>query len=193
MKKSQIRSLAKSLARSANGCLFRLGDVLGMIHRNEFYRDWGWHSWTDYVEDEVGISISTAYELMHVARWAAQYQLTVSQRKKLSALGRTKVAALTKLARKDNLDQWFSYAASASCGRLKALSKGRMYFLSPKTVSVWMHRENLSSYEEALTLARSDYGDMAQGELLGAVCDYYVAAIKQRKKRAKRKSAGKRK
>lgn len=185
--KDQLRQLARSLGVEANDALFRLADVLLLIHRNNFHYSWGWKSWTEYVENEVGVHVGASYELLLIARWANRYNLTNKQRKQLSTLGRCKVAVLTKLARKDNVEEWLEYAEVHTIRKLRAMAKGIPDSRAPKTVAVWLHAEHRRDYQEALKLAQNKLGaDVIQSELIGEICAFY---IKHKRVQKRRKSA----
>lgn len=174
MNRAQVRTLARKLGIEANSALFRLADILFIVHQNGFYHEWGWKAWYDYVESEVGISTAASYELMQIARWANRYGFTRAQRKKLAPLGRCKVAALTKLARKDNVDEWLEYAAENTVRKLKRMAKGVHDANAPQTVAVWLHAEHRRDYRNAMNMARDKLGDVIQGELLGDICAFYI-------------------
>ncbi len=180
MNKAQVRSLARKLGTEANDALFRLADILSMVHLNGYYHDWGWRAWYDYVESEVGISTAASYELMQIARWANRYALTKAQRNKLAPLGRCKVAALTKLARKDNVDEWLEYATTNTVRKLKRMAKGIHDDNAPQNIAVWMHAHHRREYRDAMNVARDKLGDVIQGELLGDICSFYLKHKKLR-------------
>jgi hypothetical protein len=180
MNKAQVRALARKLGTEANDALFRLADILLIVHNNGFYHGWGWRAWGDYVESEVGISTAASYELMQIARWANRYGLTKAQRNRLAPLGRCKVAALTKLARKDNVDDWFDYATENTVRKLKAMAKGIHDANAPQTVAVWLHAQHRRDYQDAMNIARDKLGDVIQGELLGDICAFYIRNKKLR-------------
>jgi len=185
MTKAQVRALARKLGREVNDALFRLADILWVVHRNSFHQNWGWKTWKDYVESEVGVPVGASYELLVIARWTSRYGITKSQRERLATLGRCKVAALTKLARKDNVGEWLEYALDEPVSKLRAMAKGVHDANAPKTVAVWLHAEHRREYREAMTLAKQKLGyDVIQGELLHEICAFYVQH-KRRKKTAK--------
>jgi len=183
MNKAQVRALARKLGMEVNDALFRLADILSIVHRNGFYHDWGWTNWSDYVENEVGISTAASYELLLIARWANRYGLTRAQRNRLSVLGRCKVAALTKLARKDNVDEWFDFAAENTVRKLKSMARGIYDKNAPQTVAIWLHAETRRDYHEAMTLARDKLGDVIQSDLMGDICAFYIAKNRIKKSR----------
>lgn len=183
MTKAQVRALVRKLGVEANDALFRLADVLLIVHRNGFHYEWGWKSWTDYVESEVGIPVGASYELLTIARWANRYGITRAQRQRLAVLGRCKVAALTKLARKDNVDEWLGYAYENTVAKLKRLAKGVHDKNAPKTVAVWLHAEHRRDFREAMKLAQHKLGDdVIQSELMGEICAFYIRNKKLRER-----------
>jgi hypothetical protein len=171
------RKLARDLGRAANAELFRLGDVLHIIHANRLYYDWGHTNWGIYVEGEVGIPEGTAYRLMKIARWMGREGFSKADRGRIAALGQCKAEVLVRLVDKDNLETWLEWARVHSVAelRVQAREHGKPVF---GTKAFWINRTHRRFIERAVREAMRT-GAKTQGEALSMICEGYVVTAKR--------------
>jgi len=181
--KADLRRLARNLAGNAHGELMRLGEVLRAIRGGQFHYEWGWDTWADYVENEVGLTAGITYELMAIARWSSDQRLLKAQREALARLGRCKAAILARMGpRRESADYWLRWARGHTVSELRARAYGESMETAPKTVAFWMDGRQRRVLIRAMNRAKREVGEEYHGELLATICQGYLAKIKAARK-----------
>jgi len=182
----ELRKIAKDLSRESNDCQFRLGDTLLVINSTRCYREWGFPTWKDYIEVELHLNSSASYELLNISRWAQLEGLTLTQRRNLSEIGRTKAYCVAALATKESLAKWIQIAKGKTCEEMRNLLYDSSPTEAPKTVSFWLYGSERRSITDALKIVQKGLGDdLRAGELLAEVCAAYVASHREKTRKAK--------
>ena len=183
-----LRRLARKLGKSINAEMMRLGEVLAAIHGGQFFHDWGYKTWADYVESEVGIGVATSYDLLSITRWVRARRLTKAQRTRFMGLGRCKMAALSRMAEGADIEAWLGAAERETVSRLRGLVNGEFWHETRRAARCWMTEAERRSVERALRIARDKQGDdLIRGELLSHIREVYYQ--QERKGTRKRKRA----
>jgi len=177
--KADLRRLVRSLAGNAHGELMRLGEVLLAIRGGQFHYEWGWDTWADYAENEVGLTAGVTYELMAIARWASDQRLLKAQRETLARLGRCKAVLLARMGpHREGADHWLRWAREHTVAELRARVYGEPVEAAPKTVAFWMDGRQRRVLTRAMNKAKREVGEEFHGELLATICQGYLAKIK---------------
>jgi len=192
----KLRKIAKSLANSSHEAQFVLGDTLSVIHSTRCFREWGFHTWKDYVEIELHVNSSASYELLKISRWTQLEGLTLKQRRSLAEVGRTKAYCIAHLATKESLQTWIDVAKNETCERMRMRLFDDSPTEAPKTVSYWLYGAERKTVQEAQKLMLRKVGNNPRaGELLYWICNSYIALEHQQSKdkQARKKLAAKKK
>lgn len=187
MQSSELRRIARDLGKSINNEMFRLGETLSAISGAQFYYEWGFTTWADYVEGEVGIGVGTSYDLISITRWIHAEKLSKGQRERLLSLGRCKAALLSRLHRGVSVDAWPNVAAEHTVHQLRGLVFGEIGAELKRAAGFWMTERQRRAVERAIKVARQRHGDeLVRGDLLAHICEEYY---RQEKRHAKGKAA----
>lgn len=180
--KSDLRRIARTLSGKAHDQMMRLGEVLLAISGGQFYYDWGWNTWAEYAENEVGLYAGGTYELMAIARWCNNHRLTKKQRGQVARLGRCKGALIARLGpSKQSADWWIGWARDHTVAELRAQVWGEPVDAAPKTMAFWMSGRQRKVLKRAMKAAAREIGDDFNGELLATICQGYLAKAKAAK------------
>jgi len=181
--KTQMRQLARKLGKEASTKMIGLGEVLQVIRNNRWHVEWGFCTWTDYIEDEVGTSVGSAYEWMSIAAWANDKKLDKKLREQLIALGRCKAYQLSRMAGNLPAKRWIEKAEDMTVQQLRSINMAETPQHAPKTIGLWMHGEDRREMEHAIKLARRETDGTWNGELLGYICREFNAQRAKKRKR----------
>jgi hypothetical protein len=183
--KTQMRQLARKLGKETSTKMMGLGEVLQVIRNNRWYMEWGFATWTDYIEDEVGIGVGSAYEWMSIAKWASDKGLDKKLRDKLIELGRCKAYQLSRMyvSGAATAKTWIEKAETMTVQQLRSINMAETPQHAPKTIGLWMHGEDRREMEHAIKLARRETDGTWNGELLGYICREFNAQRAKKRKR----------
>jgi hypothetical protein len=177
--KQDLRRIARTLSGKAHDELMRLGEVLLAISAGRFYYNWGWNTWAEYTENEVGLYPGATYELMAIARWCGYHRFTKKQRSQVARLGRCKAALIARMSPgKQSADWWVAWAKDHTVAELRAQVYGESAKTAPKTVAFWMYGRQRKVLARAMKRAKREIGDDYHGELLYTICQGYLAKAK---------------
>lgn len=147
----ELRDRAKSLYRNIESTYWELGGILYAVFdgvpggyrdlkkgdgsreiRRELFRKWGYTSFEEYCELEIGIRRRTASSLRY-AYWYFEVELKLPSelKEQLKQLGRSKIYVLAGFVTDENIMSWMDKATAMSVDQLKkavmaskALAKG---------------------------------------------------------------------
>jgi len=180
---SDIRRLARKLARDSHDALLRLANVLNVIHCDQYYYEWGYDSWQDYVENEIGTYVGASYELMRISRWIQRERPTAEQKRRIISLGRCKASVLARGIRNQDLNEWLDLARKITLPELRDKVNGKRN--GHLTIGVWATKTQNKVIRRAIAVAGEQGGGEIMGERLAAVCGDYLERYDPMKKKKK--------
>jgi hypothetical protein len=95
---------------------FHFGGVLLIIKQSEWYQDYGFSSFSEFVNDDFGISKSTAYDYMGIYHNLVKSGVSWEE---IKHLGWTKIRLIAKYMSQGNLDEWIEIADSKNAMELR--------------------------------------------------------------------------
>lgn len=136
---NELRSEAKSLYASIETTYWELGRVLYEVFdgvpggyrellkgdgareaRREIFRKWGYSSFEEYCEREIGIQRRSASSLRHAYWWfEIKLQLPTELKDQLKKLGRSRIYVLSGFVDNDNIMSWLEKASTMTVEELR--------------------------------------------------------------------------
>lgn len=119
---TEVRRRIKRLKREVDTAYVQLGRDLYMVYHRRLYIQWGHDTWTDYVEQEVGVSQSRGDRLRRI--WSAFVKKLCLKQADLNGVGYTNAFVLLPLVNRgiitaENIDSWLADARTMSYRELE--------------------------------------------------------------------------
>jgi len=183
MSKQNLRTMARTLAARAHDNMLRLGNVLVAINANGEHYGWGYTTWKDYVEKEIGLHAGATYELMQISRWLQHERFTKERREAIVRLGRCKASALARMeCDASKIDYWLKEAPKLTVAEMRE-AVFSVPENAPKAVGFWLHASQRKVVRRALKAAGDKHGFEYMGDQLEAICDDYLKRNAQKRRR----------
>jgi hypothetical protein len=99
---------------------FAVGGLLTKAFHEDWYKNYGFSSFDEYVQSELGISKSTAYYHRALYEHVVDAELSWT---KLQHIGWTKIRSVLKYINKDNVDEWIVVAETMTAAELADYGK----------------------------------------------------------------------
>ncbi len=114
---TEVRRRIRRLKREVDTAYIQLGRDLYLVYHRRLFVQWGHDTWTDYVEQEVGISQSRGDRLRRI--WSAFVKKLALKQQSLNGVGYTNAFVLLPLVNKgiitsENVDDWLQAARTLS-------------------------------------------------------------------------------
>lgn len=136
---NELRARAKQLAKQIDSTYWDLGQCLYEVYdgvpggyrelmkgdgsrqvREGLFKKWGYKSFADYADSEVGIRKRSAENLRYAFYWfEIQLHLPKEVKEKIKSLGRSKVYQLAGFVQEDNIIMWVDKASEMNFEELK--------------------------------------------------------------------------
>jgi hypothetical protein len=164
----QLRDKAKTLYKNIETTYWELGGVLYAVFdglpggyrdlmkgdgsrevRRELFRKWGYSSFEEYCENEIGIMRRTASNLRYIY-WYFEIQLKIPAelKEQVKRLGRSKMYTLAGFVTDDNLISWLEKAANMTNDQLKkAVAGAKALNKAPDVNGAFEHAQNILNNE----------------------------------------------
>jgi hypothetical protein len=179
------RALARKLARQIDEQMLRLGNVLLAIHANQYWVEWGYDDWSDYVRTEIGMPPGSSYRLLAITRWIHATRANKATRQALIDIGRTKAYYITLAAGDPQV--WIDKARKMTAEQLKSAIYSATGRWESKFIGFHVRRSALARLNRAIDIAKSEYTEphaVTRGEALTDIVDAYLDAQKKTTLRA---------
>lgn len=121
VKHEEVRRQALALRDKSESSSWELGMVLEEIYKGDLYRDWGFDSWTEYVEQELDVHIRKAQFLVRLQAWFGT--MTPAIQKWIKELGWTKARTLMHVVDKTNAAEWRKRVEGKSVVQIEKMIK----------------------------------------------------------------------
>lgn len=113
----KVRNSIQTLKQTIDASYLALGGLLYRVKHGRYFNTWGYDSFSDYTEEELGFRDRKARYLINI--WKKfRVELNVS-REDLQGVEWTKAAALKKVANKENVDDLIDEAKDKSVREVK--------------------------------------------------------------------------
>lgn len=162
---------------------FEFGAVLQRAFELSAHKTWGFNTWQEYVEGELGMSERRVRYLLSIHRWFSKVLKDhphVKQR--IEHLGWSKVKLLVGIVDETNVDEWVERAESMSLVALEEFVKGLKDGKAPKegaehlaAVTFRLYPDQATNVEEAMELAGEIAESDKRGHLLDLICTTFKA------------------
>ncbi len=200
---AKLRSAVIRSRETIDEARWNLAEALYKIHDMSAWANWGYGSWKDYVEREVGSTVRTAQYLTSMFHYFTIQLLddvkdcdqddpkfvdAIKRRddiiRELKPLGWTKAKSLVGVIRRDNADEWIEKAKDSSSSDLESKAKialnkdkgGGGEDIEPmKKVTLSLSESQYEIYENALELAGTKLESSKRGHLLSMICQDFLA------------------
>ncbi len=159
------------------GCLQYAFDVAA-------FKDWGYATWKDYVEEEMEISVRKSEYLMKIWKWFSEVVKDARIRSQIEEIGWTKASLLVGVVDEDNANEWIKAAKNHNREELKQIVKNakarakgepdtdKIEVFSNMTFRVT--EEQKANIQSALELASQIADSEKPSHLLDLVCMSFV-------------------
>lgn len=180
---AEIRDRLKELKTRFTQTYFEFGAVLQRAYELGAHRGWGFATWKEYVESELGMSERRVQYLLSIHRWFSKVLKDHPHvRQRVEHLGWSKVRLLVGVVDETNVDEWVARAEKMTLAALeefiKELKKGK----DPKegaekltTLSLRLYPEQMANVEDALELAKEIAESDKRGHLIDLICTTFKA------------------
>ncbi|MEP5765880.1 MAG: hypothetical protein ABJ308_14890 [Halieaceae bacterium] len=111
---------AKELSNYGGFSVFLLGGILKTINENNWFKDYGYQSFKVMVEEDAGLSRSTAYDYIKIYSCLTESGVLWND---IKHIGWTKIRWFAKHLTKANADEWINVAADKNVEELKKYIK----------------------------------------------------------------------
>ncbi len=202
-----IRDRIDFVRRSIDDSYFELAGLLYRAFDLGAHKSWGFSTWKEYVEKDVGMSLRKVQFLISIWDWFYVQINDRSIKEKLKGIGWTKVKEMVGVVTPENADEWIDKANSMNavdfaeqCRMFKkgvidgddeggegggGSSKGE----STKRMTFTFMGDQAATVEDALDMAKDVTGSDKKGNLIALICtDYLASNIFQNKKSSDMKS-----
>lgn len=179
----QLRERLYVSKKAIDSEFFVLAGLLTRAFDLGAHKDWGYQTWKEYVEVELGMSVRKAQYLMQLWQWFALKIKDPSVRQKVKEIGWTKAKELVGICNEDNVDEWVEIAAQSSVKDLAekvkdAFSDSKRDILDKeeprRSFSVVLVGEQWENVQRAMTIAEEVTGSNKKGHLLDLIATDFV-------------------
>ncbi len=122
--KAEVRSDIVELVSSITKNYFQLAALLHDVRQNSYYIAWGFRTWREYAETEVGIGARKADYLVQIYDWFGSMGANAQQW--VEGLGWTKAKELVGVVDEQNIDEWRSRIDGLSFSQMKSELEGHV-------------------------------------------------------------------
>jgi len=178
MAPDEIRKRILMLKMVVDVSYFEMGGYLYWVQKKGYWKAWGYNSWTDYVEREVGFSLRKVEYLQKIWYWIDSMEVPIEKKKELVALGWDKTKEVAGIVDSKNIDEIIKMGDKSSL-EFKAEVK-RKFKQQPNVgtqqrfhVYLWedQHATVLDAIEKAKELGNTD----RIGHALSLICLSWLA------------------
>lgn len=176
---------------------WQLAKALYQVHDRAIWENWGYLSWDEYVDSEVGMVVRTTQYLMamyHCFYIDLGRGMTPEEKERImervSAIGWTKARALVGVVNADNLDEWLEMARNMSSTELESATKKALLEQEGKDSSGVEKMKNLAMrlsedqfeiWEQAFELGKGIADSEKKGHVFSMICQDFVATTMAQK------------
>jgi hypothetical protein len=188
---ADLRKEILHLKDSIDKARWRMAEMFFQVHDESIFYRWGYTSWEQYVDSEIGMTVRTAQYLTAMYSWFVVEigsQMSDEAREAMIGgvreLGWTKARCLVGVAGVDDVSDWIKKAKDMSCDDLTVATKkvlterqggdpGEVETM--KSFSCRVAEEQLTIIVQALETAGIVLESDKRGHALSMICQDYVA------------------
>ena len=193
-----IRKRIDFVRRSIDDSYFELAGLLYRAFDLGAHKSWGFATWKEYAEQDIGMSLRKVQFLISIWDW---FYVQINDREikeKLKGIGWSKVKEMVGVVTPENADEWIEKANrmnvidfAEECRRFKKGEDGEtgdgggtdVDKEESKRLSFKLMGDQIVTVEDALDMAKDITGSDKKGNLITLICtDYLAGNIFQGKK-----------
>lgn len=187
LSREEAIALVGNLSENVEFMYFRLGGVLSVIQRNNWFHDDGYEAFRDFVEAKFGIHYRKAMYLVAIYNGLVESGVAWE---KVKGLGWSKLKELASILTTDNVDKWVAIASNCTVLQLieyiknenKAASATDGTSVAPKpdlvTLSFKLHEDQRETVKMALEQAKKEAGTDFDAVALEAIAIAFISGGK---------------
>lgn len=119
--KKEVRDEIKKLTSVVDRESFRIAEILDEVATQKLFKNWGFKSFKDYVEEEIYFEHRKAMYLVQINQWLSIFP--EEDREKVRSIGWSKAKELIQVVTPDNFYQWMKMIEGKSLREIIELTK----------------------------------------------------------------------
>lgn len=172
------RKMLSEMTEDVDYTEFKIGGILSVVQTEGWYSDYGFESFSEYVEEEFGMKYRKAAYLISIYNGLVEANVPWE---KVAHLGWSKLKELAGLLNEDNVDEWVKKAEELSVKALiayiKSLNSDYDEESSPTTnMTFKVHEDQKETIEAALAKGKKAASTDANTVALEMICLEYLGA-----------------
>lgn len=191
--KPEVRGRVVELVSSITKNYFQLAALLHDVRQNSYYIAWGFRTWREYAETEVGIGARKADYLVQIYDWFGSMGADAQQW--VEGLGWTKAKELVGVVDEQNIDEWRSRIDGLSFSQMKSELEGHVDVgglgedggdggsssgsgdgEKTSKLSFALYPAQKANVEQAIAAAKKAVKSDKDGHALDLICSDYLAS-----------------
>jgi len=180
---NEIREHLQELKGRFTRTYFEFGEVLQRAYELGAHKTWGFPTWKEYVEEELGMSERRCQYLLSIHKWFNKVLKDHPHvRQRVEHLGWSKVRLLVGVVDETNVDEWVARAEKMTLAALQEFIKELKAGKTPSdetekltTLSIKLYPEQVANVEDALELAKEIAESDKRGHLIDLICTTFKA------------------
>lgn len=176
----ELRQKIKDLKHTIDRGYFELAGLLMRAYSTGVFRNWGFATWKEYIEEDLEMSLRKAQYLMSIWQWFEKTVDDPAVKEKVEHLGWGKLKSLAGIVDESNVDDWVDRAEhmtslelAESARRAKAGDPNQDVQIT--TISFGLYREQHENVERALAMAQDMANSDKRGHLLDLICTSFIS------------------
>lgn len=189
LKDKDLRKVVQDLRQSIDKNIFEIARVLYFIKENQEYKEWGYASFQNYIEEEFSNKARSAFYYVSMHEKLIKLAKNKEQADAIKSIGYTKAKEILTIATPESLDEWIKTAKK--CGTNQVIELVKKEKKEDKTdkpgkakaaeideihkINFKLFNEQFDIVEQALSRASEQSGSKDKGYNLQLICMEYLA------------------
>lgn len=119
---SDVRKEILALCNKTEENYWALGELLYRVYSESLYQAWGYKTYRDYAEQEMGYSVRTAQTHIQIQEWLSKMPKNIQ--KWIQSLGYTRARILIRVVTIENASEWKAAVEGKTVAEIEKLLKG---------------------------------------------------------------------
>jgi hypothetical protein len=183
--RDELRSRIKSTKKVIDEGFFVMSGLISRAHEIKAYIDWGYSKWSDYLEQELNMSLRKAQYYQQIWQWFVIEIKDPSIREKVRSIGWSKCKDLVGVCNEDNVDEWVRLAGQLNVKDFAKEAKNalrRIHGMGPDEnterfyrLSFQLAEEQNDNVQRALEVAGNIAESDKKGHLIDLICTDFLS------------------
>jgi len=179
MSPDEMRKNTIALRDNIDGSYFLLAGMVYQIAQNGLHSKWGFPTFREYVEQELGFTLRKAQYLMSIWHWYVIQIQSFEVMKRIGKHGWAKTAALVGAVTEQNVDFWDERAGKVTAVQLAEEVKAKLANVAAQTVirmTFQLYEQQADTVKKALQAACAAGNTQVLSNALSLVALDYLSA-----------------